>query len=152
LPLKGAQGGLAIANGIFRGDFNFRGQTFPMIPEPSFGFGFGIHKACGVSCLSATVDKAVEKFKLFIHIIRVMEASGAMWRGSSFFDNISISKDNEAPTTKPTQLSKDRERIPKGMRIITVYYLTGIYHSISGKYKRTGITISGSIRVSQQGY
>jgi len=96
LPLKGAQGGLAITNGIFGGDFNFFGRTFPMISDPRFGLGLGIHKTCTVSCLSATVDKAVEKFKLFIHVQRLMEASGTMWRGSSFFDNISISKDNEA--------------------------------------------------------
>ena len=74
LPLKGAQGGLAITNGILGGDFNFRGQTFPMIPDPRFGLGLGIHKACAVSCLSATVDKAVEKFKFFIHVQRLMEA------------------------------------------------------------------------------
>jgi len=71
LPLKGAQGGLAIANGIFGGDFNFWRQTFPMIPDPRFSFGLGIHKACTVRCLSATVDKAVEKFKFFIHIRRL---------------------------------------------------------------------------------
>ena len=45
-----------------------------MIPEPRFGFGLGIHKACGICCLSATVDEAIEKFKLFIHVQRLMEA------------------------------------------------------------------------------
>jgi hypothetical protein len=138
LPLKGAQGGLAIANGIFWGDFNFRGQTFPMIPEPRFGFGLGIHKACGISCLSATVDKAIEKFKLFIHVQRLMEASGTMWRGSSFFDKISISKDNEAARRRC------RRRIWK--------YVEGADDEANKviQRKQTGITISGSMRFSQQ--
>jgi hypothetical protein len=76
LPLERAQGSLAIANRIFGGDFNFRGRTFTMIPDPSFGFGLGIHKAGGVGCLSAAVDEAVEKFKLFIHI-QILRKAGA---------------------------------------------------------------------------
>ncbi len=44
-----------------------------MLLDPRFGLGFRIHKACGISCLSATVDEAVEKFKLFIHVQSLME-------------------------------------------------------------------------------
>jgi len=44
-----------------------------MIPDPRLGFGLSVHKACTVGCLSATVDKAVEKFKLFIHVQRLIE-------------------------------------------------------------------------------
>jgi hypothetical protein len=72
LPLERAQGGLAIANGIFGRDFDFRGRTFPMTSDPRFGFDFRIHKPCTVGCLSATVDKTIEKFKLFIHIQQLM--------------------------------------------------------------------------------
>jgi hypothetical protein len=53
-----------------------------MIPDPRFGLAFRIHKACGIGCLSATVDKAVEKFKLFIHVQRLMEDPDIVLPGS----------------------------------------------------------------------
>ena len=76
-----------------------------MIPDPRCGLGFRIHKACGISCLSATVDEAVEKFKLFIHGMRLAEVHDVAMPGSPFFDTISISKDNEAARRR------DRRRI-----------------------------------------
>jgi hypothetical protein len=66
--LERAQGGLAIANGIFRRYFYLQGCAFSLIPDPRFGFLFGIDISGTIGCLSATVDEAVEKFKSFIHV------------------------------------------------------------------------------------
>jgi hypothetical protein len=77
LPLERAQGGLAIANGIVGRDFYFRGYLFLMISDPRFGFNLGINKACRVGCLSPAVNKAEEKFELFIHIQSLRKAGAS---------------------------------------------------------------------------
>ena len=83
LPLEGAKGGLAIAKGIFGRYFHLPGCTFLLIPDPRFGLCFRIHISGGIGCFSATVDEAVDEFKLFIHVQRLMEAPDIVTSGPS---------------------------------------------------------------------
>ncbi len=74
LLLEGTPGRFAIANWIFGRRFHLRGYTFPMIPDPRFGFLFRIHASGGIGCSSATVDEAIDEFKYFFHVQRLLEA------------------------------------------------------------------------------